>query len=155
MTEDDGRRDYYQQWYDKNRDARNDRRRARYEKDADLRARERERVRKYRAQQQDPAEVGRMFRELDGTRHEVFRVGDVAEDIGAHASVIRRYEKQGAIPLPSFPGEHRLYTKHQVSLIAEICNFKRNTRYSWRRPQKQEQEQALIDKIKDLWEQGL
>lgn len=151
----DNRRDYYQQWYDKNREARNERRRERYEKDAKLRARERERVRKYRAQMQDPAEVGKMFRELNGVRHEVFRVGDVAKQIGAHASVIRRYEKQGAIPSPSFPGEHRLYTAHQVGLIAEICNFKRNTRYSWRRPQKQKQEGLLIQKIHELWEKGL
>jgi DNA-binding transcriptional MerR regulator len=96
-----------------------------------------------------------LFREFKGKRIEVFRVGEVAKMIGANASVIRRYERQGAIPMPSFPGEHRLYAKHQVGLISEICNFKRNTRYSWRRPQKATEEKKLIARVKVLWEKGL
>lgn len=145
------RRDYYSNWYDENKDGRNERRRKKYASDAGVRARERERVRKYRANQTNPAEIGRIFREKSGVRIEVFRVGDVAQKIGAHASVIRRYEKAGLLPSPTFPGEHRLYTKGQVELIAEICDWRRNTRYSWRRPQKAVQEQALVAKVKALW----
>ena len=145
------RRDYYSKWYGEHKEERNERRRARYAADVDVRTRERERVRKYRANQTNPDEVGCIFRERDGVRIEVFRVGDVAQQIGAHASVIRRYEKAGLIPKPTFPGEHRLYTKGQVELISEICDWRRNTRYSWRRPQKAEQEKALVVKIKEMW----
>ena len=146
-------KDYYQQWYEKNRVERNERRREKYAANADLRARERERVRKYRAQQQVPEdEKGRVFREWKGKRVEVFRIGTVAEMTETNAGVIRRYEKEGLIPPSVFGGENRLYTAGQVTLIDEICQFKRNTRYGGRRKERKKYLDALVKKVKQVWE---
>jgi hypothetical protein len=149
------RRDYYREWYEKNREARNARRRARYADSEELREREKDRVRTYREEKRDPKEAGKVYRSINGKKHQVFRVGQVAAIVGTHPSVLRRYERHGILPETVFEGEHRFYTAQQVELVAELVRFKRNTRYSWRRPEKSPLEKRLILKVQKLWSEGL
>ena len=118
---------YYATWYQENGDAVNERRRNRYASDPEYRekvkARARERKRQLLADRD-----GRVEREWDGTKILVHPISRVAEDAGTTAQRIRELESQGVIPEATFPGETRVYTDHQRTLIIRFLEAARDGR---------------------------
>lgn len=134
-------------WYGKNKDDRNDRRRAKYRKDKAFREAEKARVQAHR--EQSPSTGPRVtFRELNGTDVVVVRIGAAAELAGTTPEIIRRYESEGLIPIPTWDDEpQRLYTKAQCALIKRLADLRRETRAAATHPKIKK----LVDTIFEKW----
>ncbi len=113
----------FSEWYEKNKDAHNARRRERYRENEDLRAKARERARKHRQENagKEPAEA-RTRKEGNRT---LYPLRLVAKKINRHPQSVRRWESIGYIPDVRETGgsRHRHYTWNQVRLIMKLGKF--------------------------------
>ncbi|AEH21893.1 VHS1080 protein [Vibrio phage 1] len=108
-------REQSREWYDKNKDDHNAKRRNRYDTDPEyrekVRAQARESAKKRR--EANPTVTGVYHRELNGVQVQVFKASDVAAEAGINVRTLKADEKAGKIPLMSFEGRHRVYTQKQ------------------------------------------
>lgn len=114
-------REQSREWYEKNKEDHNQKRRERYDNDPEyrekVRAQARESAKKRR--EANPTVTGVYYRELNGVQVQVFKASEIAEEAGINVRTLKTDEKTGKIPLMSFEGRHRVYTQHQKdSLIA-------------------------------------
>jgi hypothetical protein len=116
-------------WYARNREEYNAKRKAKYAEDSTHRTAVIERQKDYRKDKPRQPSDGRHFRKIAGHEVEVFRIGYAAEAIGRTIQIIRTWEKEGKIPLPSIPGGHRYYTLNQVKLMTELAELMNEVRY--------------------------
>lgn len=123
---------HFEAWYDKNRDAYNEKRRTRYAKDKEYRSRVTGYTKRYRADnpqrvRQSDGSVGVL---VDGKPTRGFRTGAVAAQLQVTAEAIRYMEKQGYIPAPSLvtTSKIRTYTKDQIKLIKRAFVSRRELR---------------------------
>jgi hypothetical protein len=59
--------------------------------------------------------------ELGGSKIEVHPIGTLAKRIGRSSLTIRRWERTGVIPSPSFRrGRWRMYTNDEIDLLASL-----------------------------------
>lgn len=117
----------FSEWYEKNAEERNAKRRAKYRKDKEFRDSEKARVQAYRSK----TSVGnqKTYRTLNGESVEVVRIGKAAQLAGTTREIIRRYESEGLIPISTWHDEpQRLYTLAQCKLIKKLADFRRQTR---------------------------
>jgi len=133
-------------WYEKNKDGRNDRRRDKYKKDKAFRESEKARVQAHR--EQNPNEGPRVtYRELNGKDVIVLRIGAAAEMAGTTPEIIRRYEAEGLIPIPTWDDEpQRLYTHAQCALIKKLADHRRITRAPSYNPQVVKMVNSIFEK---------
>lgn len=97
----------------------NRRRRERYHKDPAYR--EKVKARRRQLHERETADVppGAVVRHVGGIEYHVYKIKEAAEHAGLSGpAIIRDMEKSGVIPQCSFPGQHRVYTQHQIGLIA-------------------------------------
>ena len=118
----------FAKWYELHGDERNAKRRDKYRKNKAFREAEKKRVQAHR--ESNPSSGPRItYRELDGKDAVVVRIGEAANRAGTSPEIIRRYEAEGLIPLPTWDDEpQRLYTHAQCKLIKEIADLRRETR---------------------------
>lgn len=118
----EARKQSFNAWYEKNKEAYNESRRKKYKEDPAIREKYLTRQKSYRSKNPYASKVS--VREVDGADVEVFRIGMVAKYVGRSVDVIRQWEKLGIIPTPSVVGEaHRQYTKNQIALLKELAEL--------------------------------
>lgn len=126
---------YYKSWYERNRDARNAKRRAAYASDAEIRAaslqanRARRLAQRKALQVEDPALVSSRFATdrwqtvplhlPTGEVVEALTFGALIQALGRSRSVVKLWERTGLIPKTPYATERgfRLYTPAQVAEI--------------------------------------
>lgn len=112
----------FAKWYEsKGRKAHSERRKKKYDEDPVYREQVLARNREVKQRIRVPSD-GRITRFVDGAEILVFRIGQVAEQIGKSVGIIRDWEKDGTIPAPSFEDTQRLYTERQVGLLKELAD---------------------------------
>lgn len=144
----------FKEWYSKNKEALNAKRRERYKKDEALRAKTREQQAKYRANNPRKSTAGApLYREVNGTLIRVFRIGEAARLVGRKEQVLRKWERDGLTPKPTLEGKQRYYTEVQVVLLRELAQLIDQVRYT----NAVTREIALTSKTEELnskWHQG-
>lgn len=119
-------------WYGDNKEAYNALRRERYAANKEVRNRARARAAAYRAESPPIERV--LYRDLNGKRVRVFSTGEVAAKMQRTPQMLRNWQKEGLIPVSSFPDNHRLYTKKQVTLLTRLDETIRANAGSWSAP---------------------
>lgn len=127
----EARKASFSKWYANNKEKLAKARSDKYHSDPEYRQKALESAARYRekASRDTEAVEPQHFRDIDGVRREVFRIGAVAALIGRDEQTIRLWESRGVIPKPSAPGIHRYYTEHQVSLLKGLCAELGSNRY--------------------------
>jgi hypothetical protein len=120
----------WRNWYQKNRDEYNARRKERRDMDPEYRAKLAEKQKEYRESKPHPEHEGPRIKKVAGRQMEVFRIGDVAKACNRSIQAIRLWEREGKIPKPTVPGGHRYYTQHQVDLLVEFSEVMEEVRYA-------------------------
>jgi hypothetical protein len=134
----------------------NERRRQRYHSDPEYRERVLASVRKSkqrrraerREQQQGEA---RIYRMTPKGLVQVWRIGDVAEQIGRGQSTIRGWHRVGWLPPPTLPGKHRVYAAGQIKLMRELAAYVDERGYEERPLEKSKAFRALQKRIQSEW----
>lgn len=127
---------YFQQWYESNRDELNQRRRTRYQSDPTYRAKIRSwnqttREKRKRELEKEAREVKRAVKmqpsstwktisvEVDGVEVRMFTVGALAKALGKSISTLRVWEQNGTIPETPYRSQKgdRLYTLEMVEAV--------------------------------------
>ena len=128
--------DYFQEWYDDNRDDLNERRRARYAADPEYRKKVQKwnqdaRARRRKEAAREDREAKRAVKiktagawktvevEVDGVMVRMFTIGALARAIGKGISTIRVWERNGTLPETPYRSKKgdRLYTLEMVESI--------------------------------------
>jgi len=128
--------DYFQEWYDDNRDELNQRRRERYAKDPEYRQKVQQWNREARARRRKESEkedrkakravkIGTIGAwktveiEVDGVKVRMFTIGALARATGKGISTIRVWERNGTLPETPYRSKKgdRLYTLEMVEAI--------------------------------------
>lgn len=121
---------YFKQWYERNKETYNHKRKLRYQSDPNVRAKAIMDARRARAENRfGTREPQPTLREVNGKEVQVFRMGDVVAATKRGEKTIRVWEQQGLIPKPSIPGKHRLYTAQQVKLLGDFAKSLEAYRY--------------------------
>lgn len=129
MLEEKPPRKAWREWYDRNKEVLNAKRKKSYAENSEHRTNAVEYQRAYRADRPRTVADGRQYRTVDGVKVEVFRIGHVATATGRTEQVIRIWERDGKIPKPSLPGGQRYYTQKQVKLLIEFAEVMNQVRY--------------------------
>lgn len=141
-------RDYYQ----KNKEEINAKRRERYKTNKAVREAAREASARTKEHEKERLD-GRVPRTYQGKEVLCHRIGDVADKIGRTSFIIRWWEREGVIPPPIFEGEQRVYTEHQVHLLNQLSQAIRNAE-----PSKKDTahvKKYMSPKIHEQWRGGL
>jgi hypothetical protein len=120
----------WRNWYEKNREEYNARRKQRRDEDPEYRAQLAAKQKEYREAKPPAEHEGSRIKKVAGRDMEVFRIGDVAKACNRSIQAIRLWEKEGKIPKPTVPGGHRYYTQHQVDLLVEFSEVMEEVRYA-------------------------
>lgn len=139
----------YQRWYRNNRETFNEARRDRYARDPNVREQAVQRQRDYRANKATQPKERNHFRDHNGQKVQVWRIGHVAERLEVDRQTIRKWEEGGWIPPASIGSTHRYYTERQIKLMEAWKNLMAEVRYkpSVRKPSME----ALSSLIKKNW----
>lgn len=113
----------FKDWYVKNRERLNKKRRKRYKTDA-----------VYRRKQLKNTSHWRKKRAVEKSKEPVrpktlFTIGEVAREIDCEDKTIRNLEKAGLIPVSSDGVHHRRFNKRQITLIQRIVDFRKSVHY--------------------------
>ena len=100
----------FKSWYDRNRQAFNDKRRKRYRQDPEARLIAQQSAAAYRTRPRGDEEPER--------REGLWTTTGVAYQLGISAQTLRNWEARGLIPVASYGVKHRLYSTGQVELLA-------------------------------------
>lgn len=119
-------------WYKQNREEYNAKRRAKYAEDKELREKARQRAARYR--EESPVIERKLYRDLNGSRVQVFSTGQVAQAMNRTPQMLRNWEKEGLIPESVFPDKHRLYTAKQRDMIIGLGETIAANKGSWSAP---------------------
>jgi len=113
----------FKAWYKepKNSKALNKRRRDKYKKDANYRAKQLRNTRKWRKDNPKPKSVGVV--------RDTLTIGELAALCGCNQKTIRNMEEWGNIPDMSDAGKHRRYTKKQSQLVRAAVTFRKTHHY--------------------------
>lgn len=151
MTTEGRKKTHYNEWYKKHAKEYNAKRREQYAADPELRRKRAEAAREQRRRKASlpKPDSGRIYRELNGRRVEVVRIGTAAESIGRTVQVIRGWEAKKLVPPPVFPSGKRYYTFYQVELLRELAETINEYRYSKERAK---QVARVSKRIHQLWE---
>lgn len=123
--------DYYAKWYAANRANLSKKRKERYRLDESVRERAVEYQREYRANKTRPSTKGQAhYREVAGTRQQVYRIAAAAEMAGCSIEFIRKYEAAGVIPPSTAASVQRYYTVEQIKLIKDFYDLMTQLKYS-------------------------
>lgn len=141
----------FKQWYAKNKDELNAARKERYHSDPEYRQKiiERQKIARHKKPRPVTPIERRSFREIDGKKTQVFRIGAVCEYAGCSERTLRGWEQDGLIPPPTIPGRHRVYTEHQALLLRGFARRLLQLRYD-RRSRKRIAE-FLSESVKSQW----
>lgn len=126
----------FKKWYQKNKPRVSEERKERYHNDPVYRAKclaQARRYRKYNPRKKSSEVTG------------LYRIGEVAKEVGVTVDKIRYWESIGAIPVSGDPGSHRRYTIPQISLMKRL-NYKAEM-YEYDDPRTR----VLIREIKKRW----
>lgn len=127
----DKQKQNFDSWYVKNKEEYNAKRRARYASDVKYRKKAIENAENYRkvGPSVERGSKRKAYRTYKGVEVRVFKIGEVAQQIGRSAQTIRLWEEDRLIPKPVFKNTaHRLYTEHQAKLLADFAEVSRNNR---------------------------
>lgn len=114
----------FQKWYAEHKEEFNRKRKERYKSDKKYRKAIIQRQEIYRENNpRESVQELKHYRNVNGSREEVFRLGAVSQMVGRSEQMIRKWEKDGKIPRPTVPGAHRYYTMSQVKLLIEFAEL--------------------------------
>ena len=117
------RRGKFRRWYVENREVTSQKRRKRYANDPIYRAKIKKQALSYRKDRMKGHTVERtLHRTWRGVPLQVFTSGHVIDEAGCTYYQLREWEDRGWVPAPVFPDRHRLYLKHQVTLIKALSD---------------------------------
>lgn len=119
MTESVRQRSSHASWYARHAEEHNARRQERYANDADVRQKARAQAARYRKK---VAAEGLLPRLRDG----LYTTARVAAILVVSAQTLRNWEAKGSIPKATNGGKQRLYTEHQVTLLAAWAQAERD-----------------------------
>jgi hypothetical protein len=113
----------FREWYERNKDKLNRRRRLRYRTDAEYRAKQLASTRRWRA------EHAKKRARQPAPKKTLFSIGEAAAKLGCEQKTIRLLEKAKLIPGTSDGVHHRRYTAKQIKLIGRIIAFRKSVHY--------------------------
>lgn len=113
---------YHLQYYERNAKALSEKRKKKYQEDPKYRQAAIERSKTYRETHGKSVEEGVVVKLIDNREVKGYRIGKVSELIGRSLFVIRSWEAEGLIPLPTFPSAKRTYTDRQVQLMGQLSD---------------------------------
>lgn len=154
------RQEYQKQFYQRRKDAFNQRRRDLYDADEGRRERLRADARDAMARARRAAGVKVII--ADGVARwngvTVMSAVKVAEILKRHVKTIRSWGSVGLLPAPIVPGSWRYYTDAQIGLISELSDFMGANRYQVLHPQSNPDVMGALDeltaRIEDHWCDG-
>lgn len=136
-------RDYYQDYYQKNRKRIARRRRARYRSDPDYRAKALARARRRREQ---------VKRDLRRATAGMLTSRQTAEHVGVATRTLRAWEGKGYCPAPEVVAGRRYYRRSQVRLLKKLHGLLSRLGWKVRTEDGWDKVQALVDQVWEAWE---
>ncbi len=113
----------FKDWYARNRDKLNRRRRKRYRTDEDYREKQLGSTKRWRKKS------AKAKAKLPVPPKTVFTIGEVAEKLNCEQKTIRTLEKANLIPSTSDGVHHRRFNKRQIALIGKVVAFRKRVHY--------------------------
>lgn len=115
----------FRNWYadPENRTALNKRRRDKYKKNKEYRAKVLDNTRRWRKKQV------KIKKSLPKKPKTLFSIGEAAYQIGCEQKTIRTLEKFGLIPGTSDGKKHRRFTGKQIALVGMVVNLRKAVHY--------------------------
>ena len=104
----------YKKWYERHKEEHNERRRARYQSDAE-----------YRSRIQTASRAHRQKNKSVKPEKTVFTIGEAAAQVKRDVTTLNQWEKKGYIPNTKGKQGYRIYTPHQIKLMAAFSSFLR------------------------------
>ncbi len=109
----------YSEYYDRNRNDINRKRRERYAKDQAYRDKVVKSAVEAKSKKVEER-GGKVVREYEGQEVLGYRIGTAAQMLGKSVPTLRFWESEGLIPKPIFEGFQRVYTVFQVTLMQNL-----------------------------------
>lgn len=131
-----GKNRAYSDWYERNKETFNKKRKKRYHSDPEYKAT----VRGY--QKGTPKEP---LPPVEG----LFTLAEAAAQIGKNAACLYAWEREGLVPQAYRRGAQRVYTAHQVELLKKLTTVLVRGKYS--AIKYHSLKQAVIEEIKKEW----
>ena len=103
-------------WYENHREEHNARRRERYRNNPKYR----EAILRDKRKRSKLATIKPRMHWVGATQVKVWTTGAIASELGCSGQLIRTWEANGYVPLPTVKGVHRLYLQHQRDIIKDI-----------------------------------
>lgn len=150
-------REYYQKWYEANKDRRNAARRERYQRDGTYRARQVSAARDYRAggrKADVEATTGpsAVMYVAPGKEVALWTIGDIARTLGITTQTIRVWEIRGLLPAPTIDSGKRMYTKKQAKYITKLHEKMQKCGHGLFRPEVARGLASLVTRIQTGWD---
>lgn len=109
-------------WYGKNKDRLNKKRRDRYRKDQKYRNRQLANTKRWRKK-------NGLQRKAPSAPKTHFTIGEAAAMVPCDIQTIRLLERKGLLPVTTDGKKHRTYTKKQIALMARLIKFRQDNHY--------------------------
>lgn len=143
----------FTEYYAKNRDAFNKRRRDRYKNDPEYRAKVNGQTAAYRKRVADnEIEYVPIIVKVKGKSRKLWRMGKLCEVCERPSDTVRRWEALKLVPKPYMQGRHRLYSMNQINLVKRLSKWMAINSHKIQHDKSKKKElRELVREIKSKW----